>query len=153
MKRLGSLAALSLLAVLFAIGFGWCWKTGTPKVAFCRHFDSMPASVSDITVDGRSGLAGSNETLTFRISQFDLARLLVKRGFSDVTEVIQKEIIQKGTTHNEGASIAYHERKRAISYGVTPARYHVITKFEGMIYYVLITAVDSDLVYYHYHKT
>ena len=112
------------------------------KAVFERHFGApIPDSVTDISVSGYTALAGSDKTITFRINADDLSKLIRQRGFIPRTKEVKKT-----------DSFSLHI-KHAKQMGVAGGDYFEITKENGLIYYILITDHDSNLVYYHYSKT
>lgn len=140
---------LILLLVAVALGAYFLGRSGTPRSAFERHFGSdASGSASHIAVSGHTALAGSNEVLTFNISDENLKIILAGRGFSEVTQLV-KDGEDTGIRSSDWVS----EIEKAASFGISGSHFYEITKFDGLVYYILIADEKTDRVYYHYYKT
>jgi hypothetical protein len=140
---------LILLLIVVALIAYFLARNETPRGAFERHFGSdVSGSVTQIAVSGHTALAGSNEVLTFNISDKDLKTILTQRGFGEVTQ-----LVKDGKDTGIRSSEWIEEIERAASFGITGSHFYEISKFEGMVYYIVIADEETDRVYYHYFKT
>jgi len=121
----------------------------SPTAAFQRHFGNQPNSVSKITRAGYAGLAGADETLTFRIEPRDLDELILSKRFSPIAPSTATR--QSGTLPDADMWSRY--RAEAASMKIEPSHHYVhYHPQHGSTHYVLITDASRTRVYYHYFK-
>jgi hypothetical protein len=124
-------------------------RNKTPHSAFKRHFGGdVSGSVTQIAVSGHTALAGSNEVLTFNVSDEDLKTILAQRGFSEVTQ-----LVKDGKATGIRASEWIDDIEKAASFGISGSHFYEISKLEGLVYYILIADEKTNRVFYHYYKT
>lgn len=122
--------------------------TFSPRADFARHFGRpIPKSVDQVDVSGYTALAGSDETLVFRISPSDLEAIVRRRNFPELTDGIKVTIAADVLTDKWK-----HHIDQADKLGIQVGRFFEITELDGLVYYILIADADSDWVYYHYSR-
>lgn len=82
MKRAFKFIALALGAVALSL-FALCSYDNRPSVVFRRVVaDPIPASVRNIQVSGATGLAGSDQVVSFELSPEDFPKILARHAFT-----------------------------------------------------------------------
>jgi hypothetical protein len=82
MKRALKLIAVTLGIVVLSF-FALCSYEHRPSVVFRRVVaDPIPASVRNIQVSGATGLAGSDQIVSFELSPEDFPKILARHAFT-----------------------------------------------------------------------
>ena len=148
MKRRLVVLVLVGVAILLPVGALAYIFFFSPRADFTRHFGyPIPQSVEEISVSGYTALAGSDETLVFRISSADLETIVARRKFPEVTEGVKDSMAADVLIDTWKRHIAHAE-----NFDIQVGRFFEITEDENSVYYILIADADSDWVYYHYFK-
>lgn len=120
----------------------------TPRDVFRLHFSAdVPSSVEEISASGFTGLNASDVILTFKIKEAELDPLLSRRGFMEVTGQIEG-----GTRTGIPPEFWIHNVKLARDRGISPCRCFEITKYSGMVYYLVMFDLATNRALYHYVK-
>lgn len=143
---IGAMLGLVVLAMLTD------WWAHQPRASFRRHFGSpIPHSVSIRSKWGCTGLAGSSEFIVFSISTNDLDVLIARHNLKPVSLTGQSAgrdgtnvLIDMGSLSNDIAT--------ARQYGITPVKGMIESKFDGMVYYLLLIDDTGTNAMYHYSK-